>query len=389
MDKKLDEILREALKAEQSPEPYVNRRIFTTWEKENQTMKKHYFGRQAAAAVIAGILFVGGTVTYAAYRYLSPAEIAGKLTEADAPANALAKAFESKDAILLNETQQSNGYDITLLGLVSGAELSPYVSAEVQQQVSGTHTYAAIAISRSDGADMENDGKCISPLINGVKWQTANNATLNTTNYWFEKEGIVYHLIECDNLEIFAGRGVQIGVVDSFGNEGSAFVMNESTGVYQKAEGYTGTNALFQIPLDTAKGDEEAAQAYIEKLEEKMQGSSENSSEQEEEIVVTDVKEINDFYILWWNAESDAEFLETYAQPIEGSKQTLTVGKDGSFSYASEEGGEGTLSTEGMKIGEPVLSNMGAEDTLDSVRMNVFTLNEDGTVTYEVYRVKE
>lgn len=76
----------------------------------------------------------------------------------------------------------------------------------------------------------------------------------------------MYELIECDSLEKFAGRGVQIGVVDSFAEENQAFAMDES-GKYQKKTDYEGTNFLFDLPLDPAKADEQAAEQYLKELE--------------------------------------------------------------------------------------------------------------------------
>ena len=58
----------------------------------------------------------------------------------------LAQAFESEDAVLLNETVESGGYQITLSGLVSGAGLSQWT-----QDVEQSHTYAVVSVQRTDG----------------------------------------------------------------------------------------------------------------------------------------------------------------------------------------------------------------------------------------------
>lgn len=49
---------------------------------------------------------------------------------------ALAKAFESKDAITINETQKSAGYEITLMGIVTGKDLSVVVNDENRSVIS-------------------------------------------------------------------------------------------------------------------------------------------------------------------------------------------------------------------------------------------------------------
>lgn len=47
---------------------------------------------------------------------------------------------------------------------------------------------------------------CISPLIGGVPFEEANNETLKTEMTWFEQDGVMYELVACDDLEVFADR---------------------------------------------------------------------------------------------------------------------------------------------------------------------------------------
>ena len=101
----------------------------------------------------------------------------------------------------------------------------------------------------------------------------ANAATMDETLTWFCKDGVLYELIECDDLEIFADRGVQLGIVDSFGSETAAFRMDNESGSYRKVEDYAGTIALFTLPLDTTKADPAAAEEYLKKLEEAAAGA--------------------------------------------------------------------------------------------------------------------
>ena len=99
--------------------------------------------RRVAAAAACTVILLGSGSAYAAYHYLSPSQIVDEIS-AD---SALSKAFEDKDAITINETQTSNGYNITLLGLVSGEKLGLYVPDETKKEVSGKHTYAALAVT--------------------------------------------------------------------------------------------------------------------------------------------------------------------------------------------------------------------------------------------------
>ena len=175
--------------------------------------KRSYRQRsKVVAAVVCTVILLGSGSVYAANHYLNPSQIVDEIS-AD---SALSKAFADKDAITINETQTSNGYNITLLGLVSGEKLGLYVPDETKKEVSDKHSYAALAISKSDGSKMSNSNFCVSPLINGEAFTDVNAATLNVGLSWFEKDGVIYELIECDNLEIFADRGVYLSLVDDF-----------------------------------------------------------------------------------------------------------------------------------------------------------------------------
>lgn len=275
MSDKFDILMKSALEEKTSPSPDLNRQIITK-AKENKPMK-HIIKKSIATAACIGLAAVSSVSAYAAYRYLSPSQIANEV----ANNNALAKAFESKDAIVVNETQSTNGYDVTLLGLVSGENLETYVPEDAAKNLNKSHTYAAVAIAKSDGSEMEYRDFCISPLINGVDFSVANNATLDTTLTFFKQDGVIYNLIECDNLEMFANRGVQLGVVDSFGSETRAFEMDEETGVYTKQEGYEKTNALFALPLDKEKADDVAAEKYLEEIIAKAENEVEEENDED------------------------------------------------------------------------------------------------------------
>lgn len=100
--------------------------------KETQNMKHRTLKSGVAAAAAIGILVVGSASAYAAYRYLTPSQVADQMTED----GALAKAFESKDAITINETQKSASYEITLMGIVTGKDLSVVVNDENRSVIS-------------------------------------------------------------------------------------------------------------------------------------------------------------------------------------------------------------------------------------------------------------
>ena len=273
MNSNMDNLIKEALAEKESPNPDLNRQILMK-AKENQQMKKYTFKKAIATAACIALATLGTMSVYAAYRYLSPSQVADRVSSN----KSVGDAFVSKDAIAINETQVSNDYSITLLGLVSGKNLQLHIPEENATQLTTTNTYAVIAIEKTDGSEIKYENFCISPLINGVDFMIANNATMNTFLAYFEQDGILYHLLECENLEIFAKRGVQLGVVDSFGKETQAFYMDETTGIYHKQEDYEKTNALFTLPLDTSKADETAAESYIQNLMKESEETDQTTS---------------------------------------------------------------------------------------------------------------
>ena len=92
----------------------------------------------------------------------------------------LARAFESKDAISINEVQKSGDYVFNLMGIVTGSNLAPYVSDDSKNKIDDRKTYITMAISKNDGNDMPDRNFCVSPLIGGVPFDVANNGTLDT-----------------------------------------------------------------------------------------------------------------------------------------------------------------------------------------------------------------
>lgn len=371
MNKKLDELLYDALLPADEPDPELNRRILESQSKEASAMRRYHFKKMAAAVAVC-VLAVGSITVYAAYKYLSPSQVAKEVSNN----NALEKAFEGEEAVLVNETQTSGDYEITLLGLVSGTNLAPCVDESETGKLEESRMYAAVAVKRTDGKALGVDEKkCISPLLNGVEWMVANNGTMDVGLSWFVKDGVIYELLDCDNLEMFAGRGVQVGVVDEFCDETEAFSMDKNTGIYNKKPGYTGTNALFDLPLDKSKADEKAAEAYIEKLK-----NHDDDGEDEKEITgdADYEKYISDFEA----ADDEAAFLKETAVLI--SRKVLKVDRDGMVEFGREGESSGTIDVSEYKEGVPT-SGVITGSTLDDTVIHMFTVNGDGTVTYETY----
>lgn len=367
--------------------------------------KRSYRQRsKVVAAVVCTVILLGSGSVYAANHYLNPSQIVDEIS-AD---SALSKAFADKDAITINETQTSNGYDITLLGLVSGEKLGLYVPDETKKEVSDKHSYAALAISKSDGSKMSNRNFCVSPLINGEAFTDVNAATLNVGLSWFEKDGVIYELIECDNLEIFADRGVYLSLVDDFGDEVAAFRMDEATGKYHKVKDYAGTSALFTLPLDKDKADTMAADKFLVSL--RREADSETDGERA--AVGVAVGDASDEAISYINEKAQAlvdsiteDNLKEYfvldeSRPIFTARPDEKGWIDFGTAYVEDcdwtvNGGSGYL-TDWLADDEDfnVVSTVVSSD--DETRADMSTLeitvvfkNDDGSFTEATYRIRD
>lgn len=385
MSKQIDELLKQALSPVEQPGSCLNERTLErVKEMEHMKAKKGKAGRLPMAAAIAAAVFVlGSGSVYAAWRYLTPAQVAQ-----ENEMSKLAKAFESDDAVMINEKQTAGGYTVSLLGVASGKNLSEYVE---EGDVKDDKTYVVAAIEKEDGSPMpDTDSEAygeetffMSPLIKGMDPNMHNAVTMGGGYAEFVQDGILYRLVECDNVEIFADKGLYFSVNEGAFYDQQAYGYDEATGEITRNEAYDGLNALFVLPIDASKGDPEAAKAYLEEWEKSM----ERDEAEDEAEIPADIEEfMNRLY-------ENPENLELYADRIESTVQVLTPDKEGyvAFSYELEDGtaGEGEYSVGELfpdkKAGTIRISGWSGGETLDSMVIDVFTLNEDGTVTYAVY----
>ena len=350
--KDMDELLKQNLLPDCVPDESLNASILEK-AKETQTMKHKTFRSGAAAAAAIAILAVGSVSAYAAYRYLTPSQVADEITDG----GALVKAFESKDAVLVNETQKTAGYDITLMGLVSGKDLMPVAPEDSLDSINKEKTYAVLAIAKEDGSPMpgmqDDDYQifCASALVKGKSFMDVNNGTLNAGAYAFEQDDVQYQILECDNLEIFANIGVYVGVVEDFGEESHAFAMDKETGEYRVDESYDGMKALFTIPLDKSKADDAAAEKFFQEIE----------------------------------AEDAQEFLKQHAEVY--FRETYTLNENEGLCVQTNAGeAEYDKDTLPKEAGVESVSAFSSDGTLAGTFGDSITKNEDGTYTYTVYR---
>lgn len=114
--------------------------------------------------------------------------------------------------------------------------------------------------------DDEKDSYFVSPLIQGLEPWRYNIASMSGSYSQFMDNGILYRLIECDTIEIFADQKLYLCVTDTTFYPTEAFHFNEKTGTITEKQDYEGLNILFDLPLDASKADPEKAKAYADSL---------------------------------------------------------------------------------------------------------------------------
>ena len=98
-------------------------------------------------------------------------------------------------------------------------------------------TYAVVAITKQEGSmpdtsdeDYNSTPFCI-PVIHGQEPWLYNIAGMNGGYSAFVKDGIMYRLIECDSLEMFADRGLSLIVSSTTFYDINAYNYDEATGL--------------------------------------------------------------------------------------------------------------------------------------------------------------
>lgn len=382
MKRELDDILKCALKPTDEPEYRLNLRILNQVKEENRMKREKV--RKIMTAVAASVLVVGlsSLTAVAAWKYLSADKVMEKMEQPK-----LQNAFLSDNAVVVNETQSYGKYEISLLGIVSGKELT---QAVVQDggSISDDKTYYAVAISKVDGTPMPETSSddyneisfFVSPLIKGYDPVQYNVVTMGGGYQDIVENGILYRLGECDNVEMFADCGLYLCVLDSTFYDPAAYRFEPSSGEIFRNKEYAGVNALFDLPIDASKADPEAVKQYLAQ----MQDSADDPFDYE----LADVDK--------WMEQITPENIDKYAKPVESTRKTVKPNADGTFSYAFEmPDGAGIDKDYNVAWIWPdgkagMCQNFsyfysGDGENLEDLVIEVLILNEDGTVTGVAY----
>ncbi|PYG88781.1 hypothetical protein LY28_01137 [Ruminiclostridium sufflavum DSM 19573] len=354
----VDGLLKKALKSTETPDTALVQKVKLNYIKEGALLRKpkfkNYFG--TAAAVIVAVMLVT-TTAFAAWHFLKPEDIAQKTED-----YALSAAFESKTAININESKTSGDYIFTLLAVVSGKDITDkpyYKNGEVQLE----RTYAVVAIQKADGSQMTADEGThnffASPLVKGLKPWEVNAATLGGAYVETVTEGVMYRLVECDDITMFADRGLYFAICDSTFICNTTFKFNEQTGEIAVNPAYKGASAIFDLPLDKKLADPSKAAELLKGLK-----SSQD----------TNVDFENGGYDINWNN----------AKAVEWSRVPLKVDGKGYFSYEWSSDGKSDDTVGSGSISAKV-TDIFTSDSMSSAIVNVMKSDE---ATYALRVVK-
>lgn len=381
-DEKLDLILKQALSPEidecdvkiktmdmERKENMINYEKNKNFKKSSVKSWKH----AAVAAAAIAVTMVSSITAYAAWRYFSAKDVAAEIAD-----NRLAQEFEQNNWMDECETQTYGNYDITLLGIVSGDEISSHLSKTDSGEIDGDKTYMAVAIAHSDGTPMPDSSKTdeeqfyVSPYIEGLDPARYNASVLGGNNTLFVSDGIQYRLLETDNIECFADRKIYMGVSEGEAYDDKAYVYDSVSGDISRNESYEGVNALFTLSIDSNLADQKRAAEVIAAMD-----NYEAGGEYTEILSEAD---------RWVNSITP-ENIDEKATPLESSRQVLSLSEFAE--YVMGEAADGAdVDAEAAVLDEYFPDGAGMSEIMtksaaskEDAYVETYTLNSDDTVT--------
>lgn len=381
-DEKLDLILKQALSPEiddcdvkiktmdmERKENMINYEKNKNFKKSSVKSWKH----AAVAAAAIAVTMVSSITAYAAWRYFSAKDVAAEIAD-----NRLAQEFEQNNWMDECETQTYGNYDITLLGIVSGDEISSHLSKTDSGEIDGDKTYMAVAIAHSDGTPMPDSSKTdeeqfyVSPYIEGLDPARYNASVLGGNNTLFVSDGIQYRMLETDNIECFADRKIYMGVSEGEAYDDKAYVYDSVSGDISRNESYEGVNALFTLSIDSNLADQKKAAEVIAAMD-----NYEAGGEYTEILSEAD---------RWVNSITP-ENIDEKAAPLESSRQVLSLSEFAE--YVMGEAADGAdVDAEAAVLDEYFPDGAGMSEIMtksaaskEDAYVETYTLNSDDTVT--------
>lgn len=286
---KVDELLKNALSSMETPDDTLNQQIRKCAKEIEMNKKRRY--RKWMTVAAAAVVFLGvSTTALAAYKVLSASAVAQKLEQPE-----LADSFEINNSLENEVNKQDKKYEVTLLGLLLGEKLSDELAENLD--LTDGRTYAAVAIKRTDGAPMqETDGTAFmaTPLIEGLNPAEYNIASMNGGYTRKIMDGVLYYIVDCDDITCFADRKIYLAVLDSTFYNQQAYRYDEATGTISRQTDYDGMNLLFDLPVDSGLADQSKAETYLEELRRQWEEQGEEPELPEVEEIVKHASLIED-----------------------------------------------------------------------------------------------
>ena len=274
MTERLDAMLMSALAPTQMPTEKCRREIHRYVVENGRTVETVSFRRgrkMAAACMLAAATVLLSVTGYAAWKYLSPATVAENLGD-----RKLSEQFEKSEGMIVGDVKQIyGGYAVTLLGVITGENLSDYPYFTDGVEVTG-RCFAVVAIERTDGTPMpktsdEGYGDIsffVSAYAKGYDPAKVNIATLDGCYSDFVEDGILYRLVECDDVSNLADCVTYVGVTDRDFYDPDAYGYDPETGEMIRNTNYKGMNALFEIEVQKQRDDQKTKEV-LESLKQK------------------------------------------------------------------------------------------------------------------------
>lgn len=377
---RIEEILQNALSAEMEPSKDLQMKIMYQ-AKEQNNMKRKIKKRKPYLLIAAIMILAISTTAVAAYQYLTADQVAEINKDDKLKYTFQEKQKEGAKEYLYQESD--SGYEVTLLGIASGENISSY--SDTTWELYPERTYAAVAIARKDGAPMETVSNPIfvSPLIQGLDPNKYNIVTMDGKYQENMIDGICYRMMECNSLEFFADRELYLAVTEGNLYDPTAYSFETKIGIITANQEYDNLNILFKLQLDPSKADAEQAEKYLKEME-AFWGSSaipEESEDAEDGEASKEEYEIPDGNNLWTIQKVMAEGVL-----LENSVKVITTDGEG---YASFPYGDGGLDIIHVSIFEQgtdgyVLNGM-SEDGTGKKSFVIYHKDGKGTITGMVY----
>ena len=387
-DFNMDELLRHSLTQPDGPSDELNQSIKNRIEKEHVIMNKNIRKLIPIPLLVVFLTLFMSLAAFAAWSLLTPKDVVEKYND-----NGLAAAFQSKDAVEINETILSGGYKITFLGVVSGEGLSDFKGSA--HEINPSRTYAVVAIAKEDGSPMPATSDpayadkrfFVSPLIKGEQPWLCNIATMKGSYTETVADGIMYRLLECDDIEIFADRGLYLCVSDTTFYSVEAFNYDSETGEVRPNPEFNGVNALFDLPLDISKADPEKAEKYLQEMYSEDDDSSD--AEESSEDIISDGEDAQEGPKDVLYDDEDIEALMESAVLIPESVKEVSYTETGSMVYEFE--GKKLVCDVQWIFPEgttgPSQAVGGISENDSTISINCFNMDEKGVITGMIYKV--